>query len=209
LKQNVRFSALLSEQAWTAIINILKTRKQDAEVQKEIAEVSRNVKILQNKPLAITPIIFAPHPGTDLEELTSSTMRVPFDIDGFDDHRAWTWLQPTTCILVWDPEHTGRITSGRQLFGSVTWWMFWRDGFEPLAALDDNRDGRLTGAEISGIAVWRDANGNGVSDPGEVIPAEQFGILEIGVRGSGITLRDGTVLPMYDWVPQGIHERQY
>jgi len=36
--------------------------------------------------------------------------------------------------------------------------MFWRDGFEPLAALDDNRDGKLTGSEIWGIGVWRDAN---------------------------------------------------
>jgi hypothetical protein len=78
--------------------------------------------------------------------------------------------------------------------------MFWRDGFEPLAALDDNRDGKLTGSEISGI---------GVSDPGEVVPAEQFGIVEIDVHGGGITLRDGTVLPMFDWVPQGSHKRSY
>jgi hypothetical protein len=209
LKQSYHFSALLSEQAGTAVVSILKTRKPDPAIQTEIAEVSRNVKILHDKPLAITPVIFAPHPGARLEELTSSTTRVRFDIDGFDDHRTWTWLQPTTCILVWDPQHTGRIASGRQLFGSVTWWMFWRDGFEPLAALDDNRDGKLTAAEISGIAVWRDANGNGVSDPGEVIPAEQFGIAEIAVRGGGITLRDGTVLPMFDWVPQGTHERPY
>jgi hypothetical protein len=209
LKQRYHISALLSEQAGTAIVDILKTRKPDPAVQREIVEVSRNVKVLHDKPLGITPIIFAPRPGARLDDLTLPTTRVHFDIDGFDDHRAWTWVQPTTCILVWDPERTGRIVSGRQLFGSVTWWMFWRDGFEPLAALDDNRDGKLTGAEISGIAVWRDANGNGVSDPGEVIPAEQFGIVEIAVRGGGITLRDGTVLPMFDWIPQGSHERPY
>ena len=209
LKQSYRFSALLSDQAGTAVVNILKTRKQDSAVQKEIEEVSFNVTVLQGRPLAITPIIFPSRPGAHLEELTMSTTRVHFDIDGFDDHRAWTWLQPSTCILVWDPEHTGHIVSGRQLFGSVTWWMFWRDGFEPLAALDDNRDGKLTGVETSGIAVWRDANGNGVSDPGEVIPAEQFGIVEIAVRGGEITLRDGTVLPMFDWIPQGSHERPH
>ena len=87
--------------------------------------------------------------------------------------------------------------------------MFWRDGFEPLAALDDNRDGKLTGSEIWGIGVWRDANGNGISELGEVVPDEQFGIAEIDVHGGGINLRDGTVLPMFDWIPQGSHERSY
>lgn len=36
------------------------------------------------------------------------------------------------------------------------------------AALDDNGDGRLTGNELAGLALWHDANGNGISDPGEV-----------------------------------------
>ena len=51
---------------------------------------------------------------------------------------------------------------GLQLFGSVTWWLFWEDGYAPLAALDDNHDGRLEGAELKGIAIWFDRNGNGV-----------------------------------------------
>jgi hypothetical protein len=69
-----------------------------------------------------------------------------------------------------------------------------------IRTVGDNRDGKLAGTEISG---------NGISDPGEVVPAEQFGIAEIAVRGRGITLRDGTVLPMFDWVPQGSHKRSY
>jgi hypothetical protein len=209
LKQSYHFSALLSEQAGSAIVNILKTRKSEPGVQKEIDEISRNVTILHNKPLAITPIIFSPRPGARLEELASPTTRVGFDLDGFAGGRAWTWLRPDACILVWDPSHTGRIASGRQLFGTVTWWMFWRDGFEPLAALDDNRDGKLTGPELDGIAVWRDANSNGVSDPGEIVSTGEFGIVEIDFRGSRIVLRTGTVLPMFDWVPQGINEREH
>ncbi len=207
LKQSYHFNALLSEQAGAAIVNILKTRMPEPGVQKEIDEISRNVAILHNKPLAITPIIFSPRPGARLEELTSPATQVRFDLDGFASGRAWTWLRPETCILVWDPSHTGRVASGRQLFGTVTWWMFWRDGFEPLAALDDNRDGKLTGTELEGMAVWRDANANGISDPGEVIPAGEFGIVEIAIRTSEIILRDGTGLPMFDWVPQGSNKR--
>jgi hypothetical protein len=92
--------------------------------------------------------------------------------------------------------------------------MFWRNGYEPLAALDDNRDGVLSGGEVTGIAVWRDANSNGVSDPGEVVPAEMFGIVEIEVRPrlagvtlqSGIRLRDGVRLTTFDWMPTSMVE---
>ena len=44
------------------------------------------------------------------------------------------------------------------MFGSVTWWLFFSDGYRALDTLDDNRDGRLTGSELSGIAVWFDRN---------------------------------------------------
>jgi tetratricopeptide (TPR) repeat protein len=39
-----------------------------------------------------------------------------------------------------------------RLFGTVTWWMFWNDGDHALDALDDERDGRLRGAELHGPA---------------------------------------------------------
>ena len=60
--------------------------------------------------------------------------------------------------------------------------MFWRNGYEPLAALDDNHDGWITDAELTGVSVWRDRDSNGVSDVGEVVPASQFGILAIASR---------------------------
>jgi hypothetical protein len=90
------------------------------------------------------------------------------------------WLRGDTAILVWDPAHRGRVASGRELFGSVTWWMFWRNGFEPLVALDNNGDGSLTGEELDGIGVWQDRNANGISDVGEIMPAREFGIVAIG-----------------------------
>ncbi|MBT3202234.1 MAG: hypothetical protein HN350_20220, partial [Phycisphaerales bacterium] len=49
---------------------------------------------------------------------------VRFDLDGDGRAQSWPWVKPTTGILVWDPSGQGRITSGQQLFGSVTIWMF-------------------------------------------------------------------------------------
>jgi hypothetical protein len=146
-----------------------------------------------------------------LADLLDSHRQVTFDLDGTGRGQAWPWVKPGTAILVWDPKGTGRIESGRQLFGSVTWWIFWRDGYSALDALDDNRDGWLSGEELKGLAVWVDRNGNGVSDAGEVMSVESMGVDGISARwtateGSspinrmGIRLKDGRVVGSWDWV---------
>ena len=97
------------------------------------------------------------------------------------------------------------------MFGSVTFWIFWRDGYAALAALDDNGDGELRGSELRGLALWRDLNCNGVSEPGEVQPVAAFGITAISCDSQplsanatwnpcGVTFADGTVRPTYDWI---------
>ena len=93
--------------------------------------------------------------------------------------------------------------------------MFWRNGFEPLAALDNNGDGSLTGEELDGIGVWQDRNANGISDVGEIRPAREFGIIAIGVHANeeecgvlmnhnGVTLGDGRSLTLFDWTPRSV-----
>ncbi len=162
-------------------------------------------------PSAITPIIFGLDHRNTLATLLSPNTPSPFDLDGTSRHLRWEWLKPTTAILVWDPNHTGRITSGRQLFGSVSWWLFFRNGYEALDALDDNRDGKLTGRELDGIAAWFDTNSNGISDPGEIIPLTNLQIASISCRATtitdgypanpaGLTMTDGRTLPTYDWI---------
>jgi hypothetical protein len=197
------FETLIAEEAGKSMVEILKGRP-SPKTQAEIAQIQRNVDTMSKRPRAITPVIFACNGNGELV----SSSRVRFDLDGFGEGRKWTWVTSSACILVWDPDRTGRITSGRQLFGTVTWWMFWRNGYEPLAALDDNRDGKLSGTELAGIAVWRDANANGVSDPGEVVPVETWGITGIVVRGTdwikgGIHFSDGRRVDSFDWVADG------
>lgn len=69
---------------------------------------------------------------------------------------------------MFDGDGKGRINSVLQLFGNVTFWMFWRNGYEAMRALDDNGDGSPAGGELAGLGPWRDENGNGVSERGEV-----------------------------------------
>lgn len=159
----------------------------------------------------VTPIV-VPMRDAPFETLTAPNSPVVFDFAGTGDARAQGWLTPAAAWLVWDPEWRGQVRSGFDLIGQRTWAVFWSDGFEALRALDDNRDGELTGAELGGLSLWRDANSNGVSEPGEVLPVEVHGIVSLAVRGermrrdlitapAGIRFDDGATRPLYDWTP--------
>ena len=149
-------------------------------------------------------------------DLLDESRSVSFDLDGSGRGQKWSWVKSDTAILVWDPERSGEITSGRQLFGNVTWWIFWENGYQALAALDDDRDGWLRGDEMKGLALWFDRNQNGRSDPGEVVPIEQTEIESIAVRfegreadGSwravrGVEMKDGSVVPSWDWLARSV-----
>ncbi|MEB3298723.1 MAG: hypothetical protein VKO21_04485 [Candidatus Sericytochromatia bacterium] len=113
-------------------------------------------------------------------KLASAAIR-PFDIDGKGTHE-FEWIGPKAGLLVWDETGKGRITSGRQLFGNVTWGKTWRHGYQPLATLDKNKDGALTPDEFAKLGVWVDANSNGISEPGEVKTLAAAGFERLDVR---------------------------
>ncbi|WP_395646877.1 tetratricopeptide repeat protein [Terricaulis sp.] len=159
----------------------------------------------------VTPIVvpLADRPFNRIVDVNSD---VAFDFAGTGDTRAQGWLTEDAAWLVWDPEWRGHVRSGFDMIGQRTWSVFWSDGFEALRALDDDRDGELTGGELGGLSLWRDSNRNGVSDPGEVIPANVHGIVAIAVRGAptrpglitapaGVRFDDGRTRPLYDWTP--------
>ena len=206
---------VISQEAGQSILDSFKGRSLTKAESAEKTQIEAHLAKMNKIPRAITPLIFPIDGPRSPASLTETQTRVTFDLMGDQSRRVWPWVTPQTGILVWDPKHTGRIASGRQLFGSVTWWIFWKDGFDPLAALDDNHDGWLSGAELDGIAVWQDKNGNGISDPGEVVSASQFGIKRIAVhagglregilcQSQGIVMRDDSTRPLYDWTPTSI-----
>ena len=200
------------------VLDILRWHRTAGEsTAKDEAEIAR-LDSLRSKYLsvsrAISPIIFPLEESSSCSDLIDSTRHVGFDLDGTGDPVSWPWIRPTAAFLVWDPLNEGRITSGRQLFGNVTWWMFWENGYRALEALDDNDDGWLNGNELTGIAIWRDIDADAVSDPGEVAPAatsvDKIAVIpdsrktrELASQ-EGILMRDGRVLPTYDWVPTSI-----
>jgi hypothetical protein len=205
----------IATEAGEGILSILGKSKHQTDFDRaEMARVKRDLAEISAKPAFVTPVVFTMRPVTTLQKLLGErTAR--FDLAASGRADIWPWVKPDTGILVWDPERSGRIVSGRQLFGSRTWQMFWRNGYEALAALDDDGNGWLEGRELAGIAVWFDRNGNGRSDTGEVIPVAALGITRIrvwpdGVRDdvpwseSGIELADGRRIPTWDWTPRSL-----
>ncbi|MGH9844605.1 MAG: hypothetical protein ACREEM_38280 [Blastocatellia bacterium] len=202
----------ISLEAGQGILRILAPRKASSQEMDEAIKIRETISKLESKPRAVTPIIFSLERAASLDDLLAADRLVRFDLAGDGKPGLWPWVKPETAILVWDPKRAGRIESGLQLFGSATWWMAWRHGYQPLAALDDNQDCWLSGKELDGLSVWRDRNGNAISESGEVSPVQSLGISALAVTGTadqsglyfnprGIRLDNGTFLPTYDWTP--------
>ncbi len=210
-EQNVKFAQLgqrfYTEEAARYLVPLLDP-KQDAA---EISELQKRMQMLSRVPRPITPIAIPLSDQATLKTIIDLNAAVPFDADGSGRRRAWTWITGQAGWLVYDAPGSGRITSALQWFGESTFWAFWKNGYEALEALDDNRDGELRGLELRHLAVWRDANRNGRSEPGEVLPLARHGIEALSCRflkgdgiytaawsDAGVRLAGGRTRPSYD-----------
>jgi Tetratricopeptide repeat len=200
-----RFKPYVVEEAGNQLIALLGTGAPE-EVQRVRALVN---EAAGHGRRAITPIAVplertwlpGPQPASAL-----------FDADGSGLQRRWSWIDPGAAWLVHDNNH-GTIDSALQLFGNVTFWMFWDNGYEALCALDDSGDGVLTLRELDHLAPWRDLDADGVSDAGEVAPLDRYGITALSCghpvvndeddsvaayEPEGVRFADGTVRRTYD-----------
>lgn len=178
--------------------------------KKELAKLNEQTSEVEKLPRYVTPIMIPLTEKVGLEHLLVDK-RISFDLDGFGSREYDNWLSSDAAWLVFDRQASGQITSGLQLVGQSSFWIFWKNGYEVLAGLDDDRNGLLQAEELDGIAVWHDRNINGVSEPGEVKPLSSLKIAAIDTRcsqhrsgikfnPSGIRYSDGSTAPSYDLI---------
>jgi tetratricopeptide (TPR) repeat protein len=182
----------------------------------EIAVLRKKAQTLEKRVRKITPIAIPLEDGLTAADIENHGRAVVFDADGSGVPKRWTWIRPNAGWLVFDRYNEGRITSGLQLFGNVTFWLFWGNGYDALRSLDDDGDGAIAGRELEGLALWHDRNSNGVSDRGEVRPVRAWGVVslsaayehdaghpdEIAFSPKGVTFQSGAVRPTFDFILQ-------
>jgi len=178
----------------------------------EIKKLQERVAKLEKLPRPVTPIVIPLRDGLRAQDLENRNAKVAFDADGTGRTQRWTWITKDAGWLVYVPKGKGQVTSALQMFGSVTFWTFWDNGYQALRTLDDDGDGILRGKELAGLAIWHDANGDGICDPGEVRPLSDYGIVALDCRAQrdpnhpdriwfsprGVIFQDGSTRPTFD-----------
>ncbi|RXT15574.1 hypothetical protein B5U98_31030 [Bosea sp. Tri-39] len=78
-----------------------------------------------------------------------------------------------------DRDASGSINSASELFGNEL-----VDGYTKLRELDTNQDGVINSADeqFAQLQIWRDLNGNGTSEAGELVSLSSLGIVTIGLE---------------------------
>lgn len=177
----------------------------------EIAALRERAQTLDRLPRAITPIAVPLRDHVPAAAIHDASARVRFDADGSGIKREWSWLGDDAAWLVSDTEGRGEIASALQLFGNVTFWLFWSNGYQALEALDDDDSGAIEGEELVHLGLWTDRNRNGASDRGEVRSLASHGIAALScsfdegdgiefaaVSREGVVLTSGRKRPTYD-----------
>ena len=117
--------------------------------------------------------------GIELSVRSDTGAAYDVDSDGFAEHVGW--VRGGDGLLARDLNHDGKIEGMSELFGNES-----TSGFSVLAGYDDNHDGVIDGndAVFSDLVVWRDANGDAITDPGELLTLADLDIVSISVQAT-------------------------
>lgn len=147
---------------------------------------------------------------------TSVADGVRFDVneDGVREQTAWTAPGSGVGFLVVDRDNDGLITSGRELFGNKTAPRV-PNGFEMLGTMDLDGNDVLDHQDSTWarLALWVDADHDGITDEGELMPISETDIEGISTvyhrtdrkdkdgnlyRYRSVAWRDGHAVPTWD-----------
>ena len=143
--------------------------------------------VLTNNTSAATPLILdLNHDGVHTLDANAG---VRFDITASGHSPTVGWASKADGFLVRDINGDGVINSGAEMFGEATLLSNGsqaQNGFEALADLDLNQDGVVNSqdATFGSLAIWRDANSNGLTDAGELLSLAQQDIASLNLNAA-------------------------
>jgi hypothetical protein len=127
--------------------------------------------------------------GTNVKE---DMTVVEFPLSPDRDQRFSLWQASDSApLLVYDPHESGKVASAKQLFGNLAFGGItqtpndfdtpglrapWENGYQALALLDSDRNGKIEGIELKHLALWFDRNRNAIVEDGEMQTIQEVGI---------------------------------
>jgi hypothetical protein len=119
--------------------------------------------------------------GLELVSVANSSARFDFNNDGVREKTGW--LSGDDGFLFRDAKNDGKVNGLSELFGNDA-----VDGYTALSAFDGNGDRKITSADsiFSSLKVWRDLNGDGASQAGEIFNLSSFNIVSIGLSKTAV-----------------------
>lgn len=125
---------------------------------------------LASKPGRLQAVVVdLSHDGPSLIDLKNSVSTV--DVAHTGVPATIGWVAPGDAILAYDANGDGQVSASSEVsfVGAVP---NARTSLQGLEAFDTSRDGQLAADDVpfARFLIWRDANGNAVSDAGEVPP---------------------------------------
>ncbi|MBU1287914.1 MAG: hypothetical protein KJ871_09340 [Alphaproteobacteria bacterium] len=143
---------------------------------KEVLDAIYTVAYGEDAPHADPLILDFDGDGLELSALSSVSPYFDTDGDGFAERTGWTYGGDG--FLALDANSDGIINDGSELFGDAD-----STGFEELATYDLNLDGVIDASDavFGSLRVWRDDNGDAVTDAGELLTLADLGITAINL----------------------------
>ena len=151
---------------------------------------------------------------------TSPSRRAYFDYDGDGTRELGSWFSSNDGLLAIDKNGDGAINDGSELFGDA----FVKEngakasnGMDALRDIDGNDDGVIDAQDekFADLRIWKDTNGDGVSQAEEIHTLEELGVMSLGtsseavnqtdalgntqINAGAFTFFDGTEGAMGDW----------
>jgi hypothetical protein len=105
---------------------------------------------------------------------------VKFKMTPTNDETNWVSAGDPGYFLALDNNSDGLINDASELFGD---FYGASNGFEDLRSLDANHDGVIDAQDpvFERLLLWRDLNGDGISQPGELFTLRQMGVESISL----------------------------
>jgi VCBS repeat-containing protein len=122
------------------------------------------------------------HDGITSISIAASIALFDYDGDGIKENTAW--IQSTDALLVNDVNNDGLINDASELFGNYTRnsdGSIAKGGYQALSYYDTNNDRvvDVNDTRFAELKLWIDANGDGITDDGELKTLSELGITSL------------------------------